>query len=102
MSREEMMNEVIRTRGFEDKWTIWFCGLAESDLTDSGRSNYDDAENRVELGGYSLWDLGVGYHLTQQFKVDGRLANLLDKEYETTQGYPADGRSVYVSVNYQM
>ena len=63
---------------------------------------YDDADNSVVLGGYSLWDLGVGYHLTQQFKIDGRLANLLDKEYETTLGYPADGRSVYVSVNYQM
>lgn len=63
---------------------------------------YDDAENTVELGGYSLWDLGVGYHITQQFKVDGRLANVLDKYYETTQGYPADGRSVYVTVNYQL
>ena len=63
---------------------------------------YDDADNAVVLGGYSLWDLGVGYHLTPQFKVDGRLANVLDKYYETTLGYPADGRSVYVSVNYQM
>lgn len=35
MTREQMIDEVIRTRGFEDKWTIWFCKLAESDLTDS-------------------------------------------------------------------
>ena len=30
MTREEMMNEVIRTNGFENKWTIWFCELAEN------------------------------------------------------------------------
>lgn len=36
MTREEMMDEVIRTRGMEDEKTIWFCGLCEdSSLTDS-------------------------------------------------------------------
>lgn len=29
MTREQMIDEVIRTRGFEDKWTVWFCGLVE-------------------------------------------------------------------------
>lgn len=33
MTREEMMDKVIRTRGFEDKWTIWFCEIAESDAS---------------------------------------------------------------------
>ena len=27
MTREEMLTEVIKTRGFEDKWTIWFAEL---------------------------------------------------------------------------
>ena len=27
--REQMIDEVIRARGFEDKWTVWFCELAE-------------------------------------------------------------------------
>ena len=36
MTRENMMDEVIRTRGFEDKMTIWFCGLCEdTTMTDS-------------------------------------------------------------------
>ena len=30
MTREEMIDEVIRTNGFENKWTIWFCELAEN------------------------------------------------------------------------
>ena len=29
MTREEMMDEVIKTRGMEDEKTIWFCGLCE-------------------------------------------------------------------------
>jgi len=32
MTREEMLTEVIRrTRGFEDKWTIWFSELMEDE-----------------------------------------------------------------------
>lgn len=30
MTREEMLTEVIRTRGFENKWTIWFAELMEN------------------------------------------------------------------------
>lgn len=31
MTREEMLTEVIRTRGFEDKWTVWFAELMENE-----------------------------------------------------------------------
>jgi len=34
MTREEMMDKVIKKFGFENKWTIWFCELAEV-LTES-------------------------------------------------------------------
>ena len=34
MNKEQMMDEVIRKYGFENKWTIWFCELAEV-LTES-------------------------------------------------------------------
>ncbi len=29
MTRKEMMDEVINTRGMEDEKTIWFCELCE-------------------------------------------------------------------------
>jgi len=36
MTREEMLDEVIRVRGFEDRWTIWFAELMESEtISDS-------------------------------------------------------------------
>lgn len=31
MAIDGMINEVCRQRGFEDKWTIWFCGLCEDE-----------------------------------------------------------------------
>ena len=34
MTKEEMMDKVIKKFGFENKWTIWFCELAEV-LTES-------------------------------------------------------------------
>ena len=34
MDKEQMIDEVIRKYGFENKWTIWFCELTET-LTDS-------------------------------------------------------------------
>lgn len=27
----EMLDEVIKARGFEDKWTIWFAKLVENE-----------------------------------------------------------------------
>ena len=36
MTREEMIDEVIRTNGLEDKWTIWFCELAEDSSISNG------------------------------------------------------------------
>lgn len=34
MTREQMMDAVIRRYGFENKWTVWFFECAET-LTDS-------------------------------------------------------------------
>lgn len=35
MTREEMIDEVVKTRGMEDEKTIWFCKVCEdSSLTD--------------------------------------------------------------------
>lgn len=30
MSREQMVDKVVRMNGFENRWTLWFCELAEN------------------------------------------------------------------------
>lgn len=68
--------------------------------------NYYDsvtyASSRKELGGYSLWDLALGYHITSEFALQGKINNLFDKAYETAIGYPASERTYFVNLNYQM
>ena len=40
MTREQMINEVVKTNGLENKWTIWFCELAEdASISDSALLN---------------------------------------------------------------
>ena len=40
MTREEMIDKIIRANGFENKWTIWFCELAENkEISDSALFN---------------------------------------------------------------
>ena len=58
--------------------------------------------SRVELGGYSLWDLAMGYQFTPALKLQGKVSNLLDKQYETAIGYPAADREYFVNFNYQL
>ncbi|WP_409421679.1 TonB-dependent receptor [Pseudaeromonas sp. ZJS20] len=54
------------------------------------------------LGGYSLWDLSLGYQLTSAIKVQGRVENLLDKHYEIASGYVPPERGYYLDLTYKM
>lgn len=63
---------------------------------------YDDAANTDLIGGYTKWDLALGYRPAAQWKISGKVNNLLDKQYETARGYPADGRTYYLTVDYQL
>ncbi|MEG3132318.1 TonB-dependent vitamin B12 receptor BtuB [Rouxiella sp. T17] len=55
---------------------------------------------RVKLGGVSLWDLAAAYPVTSRLTVRGRIANLLNKDYETVYGYETPGRQYYLSGSY--
>lgn len=58
------------------------------------------AQQRVQLGGVSLWDIALSHPLTANLTVRGRIANLFDKEYETVYGYRTAGREYYLSGSY--
>jgi vitamin B12 transporter len=57
--------------------------------------------NDIVLSPYSLWNLSAQYQITSQFKLSGRIENLLDKEYETADGYPAPERGYYINATYE-
>ena len=62
---------------------------------------YDDLANTRELAGYAIIDLRAEYTLAQNWQLQARIENLLDKAYETAALYNQPGRSLFVTLRYQ-
>ena len=64
---------------------------------------FDDLANTgtKRLGGYGLFDVRAEYRIAQDWLVQGRIDNLLDKRYETAQLFNQPGRGLYFTLNYQ-
>ena len=62
---------------------------------------FDDLANTRRLGGYATLDLRAEYPFARDWLLQGRAANLFDRNYETASFYNQPGRSVFVTVRYQ-
>ena len=62
--------------------------------------SYDDAANTTRLGGYATADLRATWHVDSAWSVQGRVANLADKHYETAAYYNQLGRTYYMTIRY--
>lgn len=63
---------------------------------------YDDLANSQRLGGYATVDLRAEYAFSKTLRLQGRLVNLFDSEYETAAFYNQPGRGMFVTLRYQM
>ncbi len=73
-----------------------------SSLYAEGR-RFDDLKNSPgkTLGGYGLLDIRAEYGFSPEWMLQGRVDNLLNKQYETAQYFNQAGRGVYLTLNYQ-
>ncbi|NQZ21165.1 MAG: TonB-dependent receptor [Colwellia sp.] len=55
----------------------------------------------VKLASYSLVNVGASYPLTNKFKVQVKINNALDENYQTTDGYFTQERVAYIGFTYQ-
>ncbi|NOX09106.1 MAG: TonB-dependent vitamin B12 receptor [Gammaproteobacteria bacterium] len=62
---------------------------------------YDDTANTRRLGGYATLDLRAEYLFVKDWRVQARIENLLDKDYNTAAFYNQPGRGLYVTLRYQ-
>ena len=62
---------------------------------------YDDLANTRELGGYATVDLRAEYALARDWRLQARVENLFDKDYETAAFFNQPGRSLFVTLRYQ-
>ena len=62
------------------------------------RSGHRDDVGGIELPGYTLVNLRASWMLTPQWKLQTRVENLTDKDYELAFGYNTPGRSGFLEV----
>jgi len=62
---------------------------------------YDDLANTRRLGGYATLDVRAEYSLAEAWRLQARIENLLDKDYETAAFFNQPGRSLYLTLRYQ-
>ena len=64
-------------------------------------NSFDDTANTRELAGYTTADVYVDYVVSKEWKVQTKLNNLTNRQYESIYGYNQPGRAVYVTLSYQ-
>jgi vitamin B12 transporter len=62
---------------------------------------FDDTANTLTLDPYITVDLRAEYAFTKDWRLQGRLENLLDADYETAAYYNQPGRGLYVTLRYE-
>ncbi|TVQ92952.1 MAG: TonB-dependent receptor [Chromatiaceae bacterium] len=73
---------------------------AGTTLFTAGRS-FNDPANRVRLDGYTLLDLRAAYRLSETVRIQARVENLFDEDYETVAWYNQPGRTLFVTLSYR-
>lgn len=59
-----------------------------------------DTGARITAPGYALLSLSGGLQLDSRFRIQARVENLLDKTYQTADGYNQPDTGMYVTVSY--
>ena len=77
----------------------WSAGTAGARVNVSGR-RYDDLANTQPLGGYTTIDLLATWQISRALALEGKVANLNGRRYETALYYPQDGRNWLATLRY--
>ena len=62
---------------------------------------FDDVANSRRLDAFATMDLRAEYRISPDLRLQLRLENLFDEDYETASFYNQPGRSAYLSLRYQ-
>lgn len=78
-----------------------FAALRVSAQLNFAGPRWDDLANTQRLGGYSTLDLLASWQLRRGVYLEGKLANLTGRRYQTALYYPQDGRNYLVTLSYR-
>ena len=63
-------------------------------------ASYDDLAKQTELAGFVTLDLRGEYRLSPAWRLQARLSNLLDADYQTVDGFNQPGRGAWLTLRY--
>jgi vitamin B12 transporter len=66
---------------------------------DTFYNNATWASGRVELGSYTVFNLGASYQVNDWLTLSGRIENLLNKQYQEVWGYDTAGIAGYAGAS---
>lgn len=87
-------------RSFES-WSAGTTLRAESARNDFSYLAPGYSQQLVRMGGFTTLDFRTEYKVDKQWRLQGRLDNLFNKNYETAYPYNQLGRGLYVTLRYQ-
>lgn len=90
-ARESLSLDIDRRLG------VWSFGTG---LYAAGK-RYDDLANTVELDPYATLDLRAEYAIQRDWRLQAKVTNLFDADYETAAWYNQPGRGFLVTLRYQ-
>ena len=61
-------------------------------------NEYAFSGDSIRLNGFATMDLRAGCKFTKEFKTELKVVNILDKEYQTANGYNAEPRGTFVTL----
>ncbi len=62
---------------------------------------FDDVANNRRLGGYATFDIRAEYPIHRNWLLQGKVANLFNKEYRLASGYNTDTTTAMLTIRYQ-
>ncbi|MBV2143875.1 TonB-dependent receptor [Falsochrobactrum sp. TDYN1] len=98
---EDTDNDLPYRERFKASAEVNFSPIDKLDLTARvlyGGSRYTNAANSIKLESYVTADVIALYKIDQQSQLKFSVENIFDKEYETTLGYIAPGRSFNIGL----
>lgn len=93
INRPKQTLSVMMDRDF-NRFSLGVTVIAESE-------SYVDQQNTVALPGYATLDLRAGYLITDELKLQAKVENIFEQEYELSRGYNQPELTYLVSVTYQ-
>ena len=88
------------TLRLSEKWNAYMSYQYIGSRYSPNSATYSDEQ--IKLDTYHLLDTQIAYNVSESTQCRAGIKNILDESYEWRYGYPAEGRSYYLSLDWKL